>query len=126
KTSYNSFILLGSTQNMTEGECTNPCAYPINFRQVGNGSDAGGGILHFDYTWDSSDGKPSHLVACEVGEYVTYPGTGDYVPPHPPWSPNWSYPNPTTRSTSGNQNHQPDNHQNPGYSTPYSNNSFTS
>ena len=33
-------------------------ARPVNFQQVGQGQARGGGVLHFDYDWDSSTGKP--------------------------------------------------------------------
>jgi hypothetical protein len=52
------------------GDCV--CAKPMNFRQV-NAYDAGGGVLRFDYAWDSSTGNLQDLSACTVGELVRFP-----------------------------------------------------
>jgi hypothetical protein len=43
------------------------CAIPVNYRQVGRGTDIGGGTLHFDYRWDSSTGGLDDLAVCSVG-----------------------------------------------------------
>jgi hypothetical protein len=62
------------------GDCT--CAKPVNFRQV-DAYDAGGGHLHFDYSWDSSTGHPEDLSACQVGELVRFPSEPTFTWPHP-------------------------------------------
>jgi hypothetical protein len=46
--------------------------YPINFQQVGAGTDLGNGDLFFSYTWQSSTGRLADLSSCLVGENVTY------------------------------------------------------
>jgi hypothetical protein len=70
-----------------------PCAVPVNLRQTA-AYDAGGGTLHFKYSYDSSTGDVKDLYACEVGEYVTYPNGDPYIWPSPPWDGGGSH-NPT-------------------------------
>lgn len=55
------------------GSCTAPAARatPTNFRQTA-GRDAGSGVLHFEYAWDSSSGNLADLSDVEVGEIVDY------------------------------------------------------
>ncbi|HET6648356.1 MAG TPA: DUF4157 domain-containing protein [Pyrinomonadaceae bacterium] len=67
-----------------------PCSIPTNFRETAR-SKAAGGVLHFEYDWDSSTGgkDKSDLSACEVGEHVAYTHTKD-----PPFA---AAPNPTIR-----------------------------
>jgi hypothetical protein len=84
-------------------------AVPTNLRQTA-GSDAGGGVLHFEYAWDSSSGSLADLSDCEVGEKVDYTQTED-----PPFSP---APNPTIIWLPGANGAMQDNHS-PGVHTPY-------
>lgn len=101
------------------------CYVPRNFHQVGSGTDTGNGTLHFEYAWESSSGNLSDLSVCFVGEIVTYPGTGNYTFPSPPF-PNITVPNPTTTGRPGNEGAFQDNHSTPGsFVRPYSNSSFT-
>jgi hypothetical protein len=70
------------------------CVVPTSV-QVQSCSDAGNGVLHFNYTYSSSDGKYGDLASCTLGEIVTYPGTQDPWPwPSPPFPPDSSS-NPT-------------------------------
>jgi len=63
-----------------------PCAYPVNFRQVGAPVGANG-ILVFEYTWDSSTGRREDLSNCIVGEIVTYPSAANpYIFQSPPFA----------------------------------------
>jgi len=69
------------------------------------------GVLHFDYTWESSTGNLADLSNCLVGEFVTYPGAANpYVWPSPPWAAGSSTPNPTMPSTAGSGGAGQDNH----------------
>jgi hypothetical protein len=60
-----------------------PCAIPTNFRETARRKDPGG-VLHFEYNWDSSTGNKADLSACEVGEIVTY--TTEKDPPFESWA----------------------------------------
>ena len=107
-----------------------PCAYVQNFRQVGNATDTGYGTLHFDYAWESSTGNLADLSRCFLREYVTYPGTGNYFPPSPPF-PNAGFPNPDSPGGIPTGGTAVDNHSIGGpnhlpFLTPYSASSFTS
>ena len=101
-------------------------AYPINFTQV-NGYDAGGGVLHFDYTWSSSSGNLADIQYCSVDEIVTYPGTANpYYWPSPPWSN--GTPNPTIQPNppiSGNVGAASDDHGTGSFLKPYKAAQFT-
>ncbi|MGB7068755.1 MAG: hypothetical protein WBD22_04620, partial [Pyrinomonadaceae bacterium] len=100
------------------------CAYPVSFQQDGAGTDAGSGTLRFRYTWASSTGNMSDLGACSVGEIVTYPGTGNYTPPSPPF--NQTFLNPTIIDLPATDGAFIDNHNTSGgFVTPYSEASFT-
>lgn len=100
------------------------CDFPNNFRQVGPGTDTGNGVLHFEYAWGSSSGNLSDLSACTVGELVTYPGTGNYTPPSPPF--NQSFLNPTIIDNPATDGGLLDNHRTSrGFVTPYTAASFT-
>jgi len=102
-----------------------PCAYPTNFQQVGNGVDIGGGALRFNYSWGSSTGNLADLSQCTVGEIVTYPGTGNYFPPSPPF-PTTGFPNPTIIDLPATDGGFQDTHSTRGtFVTPYSSSSFT-
>lgn len=70
-----------------------PCAYVTNFQQDGDGSDTGGGTLHFRYTWGSSTGHSEALAACYVQEKVTYDGGHPFYFPAP--FPNFGVDNPS-------------------------------
>lgn len=86
-----------------------PCAVPTNFRETLRRRDAGG-VLHFEYAWDSSTGSLADLGSCEVGEIVTYSQTED-----PPFIP---APNPTVLWVPGTDGVAQDNHS-PGVRKPY-------
>jgi hypothetical protein len=97
------------------------CAYPTNFRQT---SVIGpGGLLHFEYAWDSSTGNLQDLSACTVGEIVTYPNGNPYVAPNPPF--NAAYSNPTVIDAPATSGSLADDHNVPGFTTPYSDSSHT-
>jgi hypothetical protein len=78
-----------------------PSAIPRNFRQTA-GSDAGGGVLHFEYAWDSSTGNLADLRGCEVGERVDYTQTEN-----PPFC---NRRNPTILWVAGQDGRAQDNH----------------
>jgi hypothetical protein len=86
-------------------------ATPTNFRQTA-GADAGGGVLHFEYAWESSTGNLADLSDVEVGERVDYTQTEN-----PPFSP---APNPTIIWIPGQDGGFQDNHS-PGTVKPYKN-----
>ena len=92
-----------------DGKCV--CAVPTNFKQTA-ASDSGGGVLHFEYTWESSTGTLGDLANCTVGEIVTYtPADIPFPsPPFPPISP----PNPTIIDIAGTDGGFSDNHSTPG------------
>lgn len=75
------------------------CPVPVNFRQVGTGTDIGGGQLAFQYAWDSSTGNINDLATCNVGEIVTFPGPSgpgvQYFWPSPPFPAGSSSDNPS-------------------------------
>jgi hypothetical protein len=85
-------------------------AIPVNFRQVGGGTDIGNGVLYFEYTWDSSSGNPADLGHCEIGEKVTYPGPF----PSPPWPPNLPTGNPIRHTLAATLRKLQDNHHKRG------------
>src|SRR5437868_2129216 len=81
---YQSYMLLGSTEHATTGDC-DICAYPVNFRQDPSHPPQAlsNGVLHFEYLWDSSDATASnrrilHLMECSVWEHVEYPPPYQY------------------------------------------------
>jgi hypothetical protein len=82
-------------------------ATPTNFRQTGT-SDAGNGVLHFDYQWDSTSGHLTDLANCIVSEKVIYPSDNPYSlsPPFP----STSFVNPTVLSVPGTDGVAIDNH----------------
>jgi hypothetical protein len=47
--------------------------------------DLGGGILYFEYKWDSTTGDLNDLDMCGVREKVDYPDGDPYFWPSPPW-----------------------------------------
>lgn len=91
-------------------------AVPTNLRQTA-GNDAGGGVLHFEYAWDSSTGRLADLSDCEVGERVDYPGFEN-----PPFSP---VANPTIIWLPGTNGAMQDNHGNSLLRKPYKNATLT-
>jgi hypothetical protein len=103
------------------------CAYPVNFRQVGDGEDIGGGTLRFNYQWDSNTGNLQHLSRCFVGEIVTYPGTNDpYSPPSPPFPDVARFDNPTIVDVQATAGALYDSHRIQGtFVRPFSSSSFT-
>lgn len=104
------------------GSITAPCAVPVNYRQT-VGRDNGGGILYFEYAWDSSTGNLADLSSCEVGEEVTYPGSDPFVWPKPPWD--GSTPNPTIIWLPGSDGALGDTHSTKPFVKPYKEASFT-
>jgi hypothetical protein len=90
------------TPRRDSAPATVACAIPTNFHQTVGRAD--GGNLEFEYRWNSSTGKLTDLSGCRVGEYVTYPGTGNYFPASPPFpseSPG-GLPNPSAPDAAGN------------------------
>lgn len=102
------------------------CAVPVNFRQTGSGVDIGGGVLRFEYDWDSSTGNTANLTSCVVGEFVDYPGTANtYLPPSPPF-PTTGFDDPTIANVPGTDGGFLDFHRTNGsFVTPYQASSFT-
>lgn len=92
-----------------DGVCV--CPKPVNFRQTA-ASDSGGGVLHFEYAWDSNTGNLADLANCQIGEIVTYPAASIPFPspPFPPLSPN----NPTIIWVAAAAGTFQDNHSTPG------------
>jgi hypothetical protein len=104
------------------------CAIPTNFRQVGSGTDVGGGTLRFQYAWDSSSNNLTHLSQCEVGEIVDYPGPGPrFTWPSPPFGQHDGSSDPTVNNVPGNDGGLIDNHRldSPTWVKPYQASSFT-
>jgi hypothetical protein len=117
-------IYMGTILNTVSSGGVTEGAHPVNFQQV-EGYDAGGGVLHFYYTWGSSTGNLSDLSNCTVNENVAYPGTANpYYWPDPPWA--QGTPNPTVNGIAGTIGAVEDDHYT-GYfaSPPYSAASFT-
>ena len=110
-----------------EASATVQVPIPVNFRQVGV-QDTGNGDLKFNYNWDSSDGNTSDLSQCSVREYVTYPGSGNFNWPSPPYdtsgnpTANPTITNPPIAATDGGFF---DNNLHPGFQKPYAANTFT-
>jgi sugar lactone lactonase YvrE len=107
---------------------TSCSAIPINYHQVGPGVDQGGGVLFFNYAWQSSDGYLADLGNCWVGELVTYPGTANpYVYANPPYAFGDSSPNPTILwgSVTAAEGKGTDKHSPKPFMKPYVFNSFT-
>jgi len=73
-------------------------AHPENYRQIS--ATVMGGILRFEYEWDSSSGNPSDLSRVWVGEHVTCPNNG--ILSKPPWKSN--FPTPTIRPSRSSNN----------------------
>ena len=68
------------------GTVTVNAAIPVNFRQT-IGRDDGGGVIAFQYNWDSSSGNLSDLNQCTLREYLVYPGSGpSFTFPNPPYA----------------------------------------
>jgi hypothetical protein len=62
------------------------CASVTNFTRQSWVAKPATGELDITYTWSSSTGKQSDLAACQLAEYVTYPGApGTYTWPRPPF-----------------------------------------
>jgi hypothetical protein len=62
------------------------CASVTNFQRESWTPIPTTGELDIFYTWSSSTGKQTDLAACQLAEYVTYPGTGStYTWPRPPF-----------------------------------------
>jgi hypothetical protein len=101
-----------------------PCAVPVNLKQQGSGDDIGSGYLLFIYSYGSSTTHLSDLANCTIGEYVSYPGVGDFNWPSPPYATN-SNPNPVIRDFSATSGVFQDQQRNPGFLRPYLINQFT-
>jgi hypothetical protein len=94
------------------------CAVPVNFRQIG-AYDAGNGVLHFDYNWESSTGNLADLSKCLFGENVEYDPT-DVPFPSPPFPEGLSPGNPTDLNVPASDGSAQDNHSTPGaFANPY-------
>ncbi|MGH6848484.1 MAG: hypothetical protein ACREC0_13925 [Methylocella sp.] len=92
---------------------------PVNFRQVSPGVAMPDGVLHFEYSWDSSTGDLADLKDCKVGENVMYPGSADPFPwPCPPFAAATT-PNPTILWVSGTVGNAEDNHKHKRFLVPY-------
>jgi len=102
-----------------------PCAYPVNFRQVGNDTAMANGTLRFSYQWDSSDASLSSLATCTVGEIVTYPGGNFFYWPSPPFA-SIANTNPVVHTVPASGGSMEDNHTTGGsFVSPYSSSTFT-
>jgi hypothetical protein len=96
---------------------------PINYQQVGDGIVSSGGLLQFNYSWESSSGDLADLTKCEVGENVTYPDPADPFPwPSPPYS--GSSNNPTIKWVPATLGVAQDNQRHTAFLAPYVANSF--
>jgi hypothetical protein len=88
-----------------------PCAIPTNFRETARAKQAGG-VLYFQYAWDSSTGTLGDLSACEVGEHVSYAKVES-----PPWK---NVNNPTVQWVPATPGKFPNgDHHSPGVIKPY-------
>lgn len=100
-------------------------AMPVDFRQTAGGAQAGG-ILHFEYAWNSSTGNLNDLMACQVGERVDYPGNGPaFTFPSLPYVANCRINNPTILWIAGQRGAFQDNHGRCDFLAPYQANQFT-
>jgi C-terminal processing protease CtpA/Prc len=62
------------------------CASFTNFQRQSWSAKPATGELDINYTWSASTGNQSDLAACQLAEYVTYPGSGGtYTWPRPPF-----------------------------------------
>jgi hypothetical protein len=95
---------------------------PTNFVQT-NVRDIGNGVLQFSYSWDSTSGSLADLSNCLVRENVTYPGTGGFHWPSPPYAVETA-PNPTFVTVAGTDGGFED-QQHAGFMKPYVFNQFT-
>jgi len=97
---------------------------PINWKQKGPGVAMPGGVLHFDYAWDSTSGNLADLAQCQVGENVTYPGTANpFGWPSPPYK--GSTVTPTILWVPATEGVAQDNHSHATFLRPYRANAFT-
>jgi hypothetical protein len=113
-------VLTAMTVTITSGQ-----ARPVNFQQVGQGQARAGGVLHFDYDWDSSTGNLANLGDCQVGENVAYPGGNPFVWNSPPYAANVRTPNPTVLWVAARNGRAQDNHSHPDFLRPYRADNFT-
>jgi len=111
-------------QGVSASSPGNTVPIPVNFRQTGPGIDLGNGVLAFQYNWDSSSGNLSDLSQCVVGEYVTYPGIGNYTWASPPYTPGFESDNPTLLNTAATSGVGNDKQLRAGFAGPYVPNSF--
>jgi hypothetical protein len=108
-----------------EGNGAVVCAIPVNFRKTA-ASSAGGGVLHFEYAWDSNTSHLADLSQCTVGEKVDY-NAADLPFASPPFPSGINPSNPTILNVSGADGALQDNHATPGtFVKPYSARSVTS
>lgn len=104
------------------GSCV--CPVITNFRQTGT-HDAGNGVLHFDYAWDSSTGDLTDLGSCTLSELVQY-NAADLPAQSPPFPAGFNPPNPTILSVPASDGVAQDNHSvGAPFVKPYVNASFT-
>ena len=85
------FSFCANTLAQTGSSSAGDHAHPCNFHQTNVIS--WGGVLTFQYEWDSTSGVLADLSQVQVGEYVTYSDGGVHVGPGRPWTGN--DPNPT-------------------------------
>jgi hypothetical protein len=104
-----------------------PCAVPTNFRQT-SWTPVGNRVIRFFYTWDSSVGPRSNLAACQIQEYVTYPGTANPFVYGSPFPADATFPNPSAPAPGSATNSVAADTHSVGsqpFQTPYSNATFT-
>ncbi len=76
----------GSLPSNTVTFTVTACASVTNFQRQSWIAKPTTGELDITYTWGSSTGNQSDLAACQLAEYVTYPGSGGtYTWPRPPF-----------------------------------------
>ncbi len=101
----------------------NICAVPTNFRAT-NSFQSPDGTLNISYAWGASTGSVADLSACQLAEYVVYPGGNPYTWPRPPFG--QSGPNPATISGVPTSGYFLDQHKPPSsWIQPYIPASFT-
>ena len=98
-------------------------AIPTNMRQT-YVEDQGGGVLYFEYVWESTTGDINDLFNCTVGERVDYPGSDDPYQWPLPWD-NVKTPNPTVLYVSAIWGEATDTHSPAYVHSPYQNAGFS-
>lgn len=105
-------------------------AHPANFRKVQQ--DGTGGVLFFEYEWDSDSGDLADLVACKVRENTTYNGNsgtysaGYFDPIDPPFATgSWHLRNPTLNEAAATSGWAIDTHNYFTFTHPLASGGFT-